>query len=133
MASLELTASGVTDHSYSGLYTTMTVTTNSVGFGAPLHLDTNGTWIAASASGTTTMPCSALAVETGTGIKRVLLQGFVRDDGWNWSTGGYIYSSLSGTLTQTAPSAAGNQVQVLGHAIQTTMMFFNPNYVLIEI
>jgi hypothetical protein len=122
------------DHEYSGDISTMQVDVNGVGFGAALHLDTDGNWIEATASGATTVPCLALALETGTGSKKVFLKGFIRDDSWNWTVGDPIYVGVTaGTLTQTIPSATGQQVQIVGYATHADRMFFNPSYTIIEL
>ena len=125
------------DQSASGDVVTMQVDVNATGFGATLHMDTDGNWIEADADAEATMPCQALALETGTGSKEVLLRGFVRDDTWTWTVGGVnglIYvSCTAGELTQTTVSGSGNQAQVVGFATHANRMFFNPNYLLIEI
>ena len=67
--------------------------------------------------------------------------GVVRNDTWNWTIGpgvsGLIYASVTATtgntLSQTAPSATGDQVQVVGHAISADIMMFNPSPVMVEI
>jgi uncharacterized membrane protein len=112
----------------------MTVDANSTGFGAALHIDTDGNLIECDADASTTMPCFALACETGTGSKKVLLQGFIRDDSWNWTPGVYIYiSTTTGGLTSTAPTGSGDQVQIVGMATHADRMFFNPNYAIGEV
>jgi hypothetical protein len=131
---LALIAALDTDHTYSGLYTTMSVSTNTVGFGAALRTSSSGTWVLACASSSGTVPCGALALSAGTGNLPVMIQGFVRDDSWNWTIGNSIYiSTTSGTLTQTAPSVTGQIVQIIGVAMQTNEIFFNPNYITVEI
>jgi hypothetical protein len=112
----------------------MTVDENSVGVTCALHMDTDGNWIEAdadTASGAD-MPCQALALETGTGTKKVLLRGFIRNDAWTWTVGGLIYvSTTTGTLTQTAPSSADDRIQIVGFATHADRMFFNPSYSMI--
>ena len=121
------------DGTSSGLIATMTVDANATGVAAALHLDSTGGWIEADADAVTTMPCAALALETGTGSKQVLLHGFMRNDVWTWTVGAPIYvSTTAGGLTQTAPSGVGDQVQVVGIATHADRIFFNPNYVLGE-
>ena len=60
---------------------------------------------------------------------------FVRNDTWTWTKGGLLYPSPStaGTMTQTLPSASGQQVQVLGYAYTATVIVFHPSPVLVEI
>ena len=120
------------DVTASGLIVTMTVDTNAEGIGAPLamaadlHLDT------ADADSVNNMPCVALALETGTGAKKVLLLGIMRNDAWNWATGagaaGLIYVSTTiGTLTQTKPTGVDDVVQPVGYALSDDVIFFNPS------
>lgn len=83
------------------------------------------------------MPVKAMGLSDGTAEQtiEVLLQGFVRDDSWNWATlGGLIYASgTAGALTQTPPAASGDQVQIVGFATHADRMYFNPNYGLVEV
>lgn len=106
------------------------VDSNSYGFGAALRMASDGNLEEANATDDTTMPCIALALDTGTGSgKQVLFWGRIRNDNWNWAPGDYIYVDLSaGSLTQSIPSNAGNVVQVLGVALSSTQILFNPSY-----
>jgi hypothetical protein len=82
-------------------------------------------------------PCIGLAVEAGTGAKKVLLHGIITETDWNWTIGGLIYLSDDPTttegLTQTAPATTGDQVQVLGVALSADTILFNPSLVLVEV
>lgn len=70
--------------------------------------------------------------DTATGT--ILLQGFVRNDTWNWTTGGAIYlSETSGSVTQTAPTTSGAFLQVVGVALSPDVMYFNPSMDIIEL
>lgn len=134
--SIALTPEPTSDHTGNGDVVTMTVDANTYGIASALHLDTDGNWIEADAdvSSAGAMPCQGLALETGTGSKKILLRGFMRDDSWSWTVGGLIYvSTTAGTLTQTAPSATGDQVQVVGFATHADRIFFNPSMVLVEV
>jgi hypothetical protein len=124
------------DDTPSGIYVTRTVDTNAEGIGAPLYMAADGEFQTADADSVSTAPCVALAMETGTGSKKVLLYGVMRNDGWNWTVGpgnaGLIYLSTTiGTLTQTQPSGADDVIQVVGWAISADVMFFCPqlNYI----
>lgn len=122
----DLTASGIT--------TTSTVDANTVGFGAALHIDTDGNWIEADASAASTVPCFALALEAGTGSKSIMLQGFIRKDAWSFTPGGRIYlSETAGELTQTAPATVGAQIQVLGFAKTSNIVWFSPDGSILEL
>ena len=98
----------------------------------------DGHYEEADADAITTAPCTALALETGTGTKKVLLFGMMRNDIWNWTTGpgesGLIFlSTTTGALTQTAPSGSGDVVQVVGYALGADELFFNPQLHVIEV
>lgn len=122
-----------TDLTGSGLTVTKTVDTNSAGFGAALFLASDGNYDEANATDDTLMPCSALALETGVGDVMVMKQGYVRDDTWTWTPGGNIYvDTTTGGLTQTAPTADGNIVQVVGTAESATVIYFDPDATLLE-
>jgi len=104
-------------------------------FGYSLYLANTGTYQGCDADAAATMPCRALAIDTGAGAgKLLLMQGVMRDDSWAWTVGGTLYvSTTTGGLTQTAPSGLGDQVQAVGHAITSTIIYFNPNLYFIEI
>ena len=92
-------------------------------------MDVDGDFRTVNADSSTTAPCVALALETGTGTKDVLLFGVMRNDGWGWTIGpgtaGLIYSDdTTGTLTQTQPSDTDDVIQPVGWAISATVMFF---------
>ena len=90
----------------------------------------------ADADAATTMPVKAMALASisADASGKFLLFGWVRDDTWAWTVGGLIYASVTGgALSQTAPSSSGDQVQVVGWAYSADIMFFNPNYALVEL
>ena len=65
-----------------------------------------------------------------------LLYGIARDDTWDWTVGGFIYLSTTGTtgntLTQTAPSGTDDTIVIVGVATNADRMFFNPQLVIVE-
>jgi len=124
------------DLDYQGIVTTMTVDTNAEGVGAPLFLAADGHLDTADADTVATAPCVALALETGTGSKKVLLMGTLRVDAWNWTIGpgatSLIYlSETVGTLTQTKPTTEDAVVQPVGFALTDDMIMFNPSMIFI--
>jgi hypothetical protein len=120
--------------SSSGLTTMGQVDINGTGFGAALFLASDGNYEEADADAVATMPCVALAIETGTGEKEILLQGYIRNDNWNWTIGQTIYvSPTTGLITQVRPSLSGQQVQTIGYAVSANTIYFTPNLMLIEI
>jgi hypothetical protein len=125
---IELTPAPASDDTGSGLMSSVTVDINSVGVGAALYMASDGHFDEADADAAATMPCTALALETGTGTKKVLHYGYMRNDGWDWTPGGLLYvSDTAGNLTQTPVSGSGDQVQVVGYATHADRIFFNPD------
>lgn len=131
---VELTPSPSSDLSSSGITAIMTVAANATGIGAALYMTAAGELEEADADAAATMPIIALALETGTGSKKVLLQGFLRNDAWSWTAGDLLYgSTTTGAMTHTAPSGTGDQVQVLGVATHAYRVYFKPDLALIEV
>jgi len=64
-----------------------------------------------------------------------LLQGFARDDTWNWATlGSFVYldTATAGGMTQTAPSATDDVIQICGIATHADMIYFDPHLTMVE-
>lgn len=124
------------DHTWSGLTATMTAGTG-LTIGQAVYVGGDSKMEKALATGTATMPAIALATgtisENATG--EFLMQGFFRDDTWNWTIGGLLYvdEDTAGALTQTLPAGAGEQVQVVGIAISADIIYFSPSFELVEI
>jgi len=85
------------------------------------------------------MPVVAMAAENidesaeATGL--FLLYGFLEDNGTfpTYAIGGILYApETEGPPTQTVPSTTGDLVQVLGWAVTTQSVFFNPSNDVIE-
>ena len=125
------------DLDYSGQTATFLANENQ-GFGDAVFINSTSEAQLGDASVIATASCIGLCIagvttgNTGT----YLLQGFARNDTWNWTPGQPIYLSLTGTttntLTQTAPSATNEVVQILGMAITADIIYWNPNLVQIE-
>ena len=133
-----------TDHTASGTKGTFTNgNAGQVVFGDVCYMALDGHLEFADADASTTMPGLYMALETiaAAASGDWLIIGVARDDTWTWTIGpgvaGLIYVSLTGTttntLTQTAPSTTGDQVQIVGTAISADSMMFNPSPVLVEI
>ena len=105
------------------------VDVNTTGFGNLMHLDTDGNWIDAKGDAVATMPCKAVALESSTGLKKLLKKGFVRDDSLSLTIGGWIYVSYSsaGVMTQSIASSTGEIQQKIGYAVQTNVWKFDPS------
>ena len=110
------------------------VNINDIGIGSAFYMASDGSFEEANANNSSTMPCTALALETGVGAKKVLLLGFIRKDAWDWTPGNMLYvSTISGILTQTTVSGSGDQVQIVGFATHADRIYFNPQYVITEV
>ena len=126
--------SPASDHEGSGIIISSTVSGNATGIGAALYMNSGGEYEEANASGTSTMPCTALALESGTGTKDTLLLGYMRDDTWDWTPGGILYvSTVNGAMTQTLISGSGEQAQIVGYAVSADRIYFNPTPILGEV
>ncbi|MBD80950.1 MAG: hypothetical protein CL840_18680 [Crocinitomicaceae bacterium] len=120
--------------SVNGITSVSSVDASTSGISRALYIKSNGNYDFADADAASTMPCVALAVETGTGSKKIVHYGFATNSSWSWTTGGLIYvSTTSGQLTQTPPTGTGDQVQIVGYATSATTIFFNPSYVTVEV
>lgn len=132
VAGIKLMNEPSVDATASGLIMTAVIDTNAQGVGAPLYMASNGHLSTANATTSATAPCVALAMDTGTGSKRILVHGVLRVDSWNWTTGpgtsGLIYLSTStGTLTQTKPSGTDEVIQPVGWALSDDCIYFSPS------
>ena len=132
-------AAGGADHTVSGLTNILTAG-ETVTFGdvCSLKVDDSEMYLAGG-SAITTMPVTAMALATiaDAATGSFLKIGYVRDDTWTWTIAGLIFVAITGTtgntLTQTAPSATGEQVQLVGYAFSADVMYFQPNLMLVEI
>ena len=85
-----------------------------------VYLNGSSQWVKADANGSGTYPARGLATATASTGNAVIIitAGTVRHDAWSWTPGGTIYlSTTAGGLTQTAPSATDDKIQVIGHAL----------------
>jgi len=130
-----LDSTPATDHLASGFVASMVCGETTV-FGNVGYVKSDGKMWLSSANSSTTMPVTAIALESGNADdnKQWLFQGFIRDESWDWTVGGSIYAGTSaGSLTQTSVSGTGEQAQVVGVALTQDTMLFNPSYVLVEV
>jgi hypothetical protein len=131
---LNTTPSGEVRHGYtvgwSGEISAMYIDWNDNGIGTPLHMKSNGHWEqCTAASGSARMPCGALALEEGTGFKKILWKGIARKGSWGWPPGKVIYvSTVDGALTSSEPTVSGSWVQAIGLAIASDIIRFDPGF-----
>ena len=87
----------------------------------------------ASAAATSRVIGIAPAAISDTATGTVLLQGFVRDDTWTWTTGGVLFlSETAGAMTHTAPTTDGAFVQAVGVALSPDVVYINPSIDVLE-
>jgi hypothetical protein len=128
-----LASSGLTDHNYSGFYVSLTYGTTIALFNV-LYIGSGGTLLLADCSSVSSSPGYFLATEAGSsGSHNVLCIGFAKDNSWAWTPGGPLYLASSGLMSQVMPVASGNQVQILGIAISSTLVYFNPTMATAEV
>lgn len=125
----------LSDGEAAGLVDSVTIDSNGFGFAAALYVASDGHYEEAKADASGTLRCAALAIETGTGTKKVLRYGKIKNTGWSWTVGALLFLSAStaGGLTETAPSTSGQYVQAVGEAIASDTIMFNPSYDAVKI
>lgn len=111
-----------------GIKDTVTVDTNSVGICALLCLASDGHYDEADADAIATCKGLVLALETGTGSKKILRMGKFRHDDWDFTAGSILYASTTaGGITAIAPSGVDDVITPIGHALTDDMIYFNPS------
>jgi len=136
---LLITAVPGSDHTASGA--TITLTANEAqAFGDICRIDSVGEATLADASAVGTSGAVVMCVDATIAADAAgtyLMLGIARDDTWAWTIDGLIYLTITGTttntLSQTAPTATGEMVQVVGKATHADRMFFNPSLVEVEL
>lgn len=136
---ITLDVAPASDHTATGIIASETVG-DTVVFGDVLYMNADGKWHLADADAAATMPGMRMVVDetiTDDAAGNLLQYGIARDDSWSWVIGGLIYVSTGGTttttLSQTAPSGDGDQVQIVGTALTADVMAFAPSPVVTEI
>jgi hypothetical protein len=101
------------------------------------YIKSDGDIALARGNAATTMPALYLATAAidANAAGTWLAWGIARDDSWNWTVGGPIYvdTATAGSLTQTKPSTAGHQVQIVGYALTADIIFWCPNSTIVEV
>lgn len=112
--------------SYLGDTLNARVDTNAIGFGALLAQGADFNFDEADADSISTCKMLGIALQSGTGIKKILLKGQVCNTAWNWSPGAIYASTTQGNLTQTAPTGTDKVVVIVGWALSADTIYFNP-------
>jgi len=126
------TLSGTTE--YSGLIVQMRLGENA-SKGDLMYIDSTGKIKNSDASSSSTLPAFAIMCDDGytDNLQFVLLQGFMLNTSWSWTTGSILYASLTtGELTETKPTSTGDYVQVIGIATSSTTIYFKPDLTYIQ-
>ena len=133
-----MTSTLASDHTASGLKADG-VCGETLAIGDLCYMKSDGKYWKANATSAAKMPGLVLALAAGaaTEIISFLVQGYFRDDTYNRTIGALLFADTTdGLMTTTKPSAAGNQVQVLGvvtpsAGVTGTHVYFNPSLVVI--
>lgn len=136
--SITITAAPSSDVTTSGMKIQLTAASN-LAFGDVCYIASTGKATLIDADAIASMSGLVMASETinqdATGT--FLLLGVARNDAWNWTVGGLIYGTVTGTsgntLSQTAPTGTDDVVQILGIATHADRMLFNPQLVQTEL
>ena len=122
-----------TDHNWEG-DTCIESVNESAGLFGLLYLNSAGYKMAKS-NAEATLPCVGLQCSAGTGVQTILLRGYAREDTWTWTVGDklWVSPSTAGLLTATKPTTTGQFVQMVGYAVSADVIYFNPQYVWVEV
>jgi hypothetical protein len=64
----------------------------------------------------------------------LLIRGYYKNTSWSFTVGAPVYlSTTPGALTSTQPTGTGDIVRVVGYALATDEIFFNPSHEWIEL
>jgi hypothetical protein len=95
-----------------------------------VFMGSGGKWLLTDADAIATMGMLGIALEAKNDTQAMLvaLSGcFVRDDSWSWTVGGILYASgTAGALTHTQPAGVDGVVRVVGYAVTSHIIWFEP-------
>ena len=108
-------------------------------FGDVCYIDADGQAHIAKADVIATAKVVAMAVATisaNADGNYLLPGGIARNDAWNWTPGGFVYLTVTGTstntLSQTAPTTTDSCTVIIGMATHADRMIFFPQLVIVE-
>jgi hypothetical protein len=125
------------DDTANGTVVTMTAGANLV-FGDACYIGTDGKMEKALADdAAVTIPATHLCIATisENDPGKFLVSGWAKDTAWSFDVGLSVYLSAAtaGLITKTMPTkVTGNQVQVLGTALASDTIYWNPNTIVAE-
>lgn len=107
-------------------------------FGNVCFMNTDGEYAKADADSVETMPGLVMALASiGADAYGLFLQtGYICESDWTTvqTKGALVYvGNTPGLPTTTAPTGAADQVQVVGYCIGTDIMYFRPDWTLVEV
>ena len=127
-----------TDHKASGTLAAFTANENQA-FGDVCYINTDGEMQLGKADAIATAKIVAMVADAtidADASGNYLLFGTARDDTWDWTVGGFVYLSTTGTtgntLTQTAPSATDQCIVIIGVATHADRLLYSPQLVIVE-
>ena len=126
---IKLIETPTVDKTASGLIVSMTYG-ESITLGDFLYFKSDGKVYRADANGTSTYPVMGLALATpSAGSNNVLLHGVYKDSTYSLTAGGVVYLStdVADNITQSQPGTINDVIQVVGIAIGTDRIYFNPS------
>ncbi len=138
ISAMVITAAPSSNTTVSGEKITFTANENQA-FGDVVYIGSDGDATLADADGIATAKVVAMCTATVTtgNSATYLLKGIARNDSWNWTVGGYVYLSTTGTtgntLTQTAPSGTDDCVVIVGIATHADRILVNPSQTIVEV
>jgi hypothetical protein len=135
---MSITAVPGSDHGYSGY--TITLNANEAqNFGDMCYINADGQAQLGDADAIATASCICMLVSASVAANAnglYMLLGIARDDTWNWTPGGLIYLTVTGTtgntLSQTSPTGTDDVIQIIGVATHADRMFVNPQLAQVE-
>ena len=76
----------------------------------------------------------AIAISSTDFNRGMLIRGFYKDTSWSWTQGNVLYlSTTPSRITQTQPTGTGDIVRVVGYALSSDEIFFDPSKDWIEL
>ncbi len=133
-----LTVSPSSNQTTSGITLSLTANENQA-FGDACYINVDGEAQIGDADSITTASCTVLCADasiTANNTGNYLLMGIARNNSWALATGQVVYLSTTGTttntLTQIAPSGADDVIQILGIAVRSNRIYWNPQTVQVE-
>jgi hypothetical protein len=96
--------------------------------GNAIYIGSNGQAYLAEANSTTTMPCIYIAITGNTAGNPVTCMSLGYITTGSWTAGGYIYvaDNVAGGLTQTLPNTSGDIIMIVGVAVSSTEIAWQP-------